>query len=187
MKRPTLLLLLGIVAGLVAFGIASRLQTSQHRRILDQPAAELAWLRHEYQLSDDQFARVSALHTAYQPTCAELCRRIADANQNLRDAVARTNALTDEIRERVRDTGRTRDDCRQAMLAHLYAVAREMPPDAGRRYLDTMLAATCVLQEARPIGTALSEALSEARSGARSGAQSGAKSDPASLRHPHHE
>jgi hypothetical protein len=33
-----------------------------------------------------------------------------------------------------------------AMLGHLFAVAREMPPEKGARYLQIMLDATCVLQ-----------------------------------------
>lgn len=158
MKRPSLVLLVGIAIGFLAFAATSWLESRPHRRLLEEPASELAWLRHEYGLSDSQFQRVVALHTAYQPTCAELCQRIADANRRLRDAIAATNVVTDEIRLRLRETGQARDDCRQAMLNHLFSVARELPADAGHRYLESMLAATCVLQEARPIHAANAEA-----------------------------
>lgn len=151
MKRPWLLLPLGLLAGAIAFGAAFWLRTQPQRQAAAAPGAELEWLRREFQLSEDVFRRVSELHRNYQPTCAELCRRIADQNRRLRDTVGRTNAMTDEIRELVSATGRARDDCRQAMLTHLYAVAREMPPEAGNRYLQIMMQATCVLQEARPI------------------------------------
>lgn len=154
MKRPSRVLLLGLVAGLAAFAFASRLQTQPHRRLLRAPASELAWLRHEFDLSDDQYRRVLALHQAYQPTCADLCRRIDESNRRLRDAIARTNAVTEEVRAALLATGQARDACRQAMLAHLFAVAREMPAEAGRRYLDAMLAQTCVVQEARPVHAA---------------------------------
>lgn len=162
MKRPWLLLPLGLLAGALAFGAAFWLRTQPQRQAAATPGAELEWLRREFRLSDDVFRRVSELHRNYQPTCAELCRRIADQNRRLREAVARTNAMTDEIRELVTATGRARDDCRQAMLTHLYAVAREMPAEAGNRYIQSMLAATCVLQEARPIDAALQPGAGEA-------------------------
>lgn len=151
MKRPFPLLLAGLIAGGVAFGAMFWLQTRGHHSLSAAPGSELEWLRQEFRLNDAQFARVSALHQAYRPTCADLCRRIAERNERLRAAVARTNVVTEEIRTLVTETGRARDDCRQAMLTHLYAVAAEMPPEAGQRYLQIMLGATCVLQETRSI------------------------------------
>ena len=153
MKHPWLLLPIGLLAGALAFGAAFWLRTQPQRQAATAPGVELEWLRREFNLSNEVFLRVSELHRNYQPTCAELCRRISDQNRRLRETVARTNAMTDEIRELVSATGRARDDCRQAMLTHLYAVAQEMPPEAGSRYIQIMLAATCVLQEARPIDT----------------------------------
>ncbi len=152
MKKPSLLLLpLGLIAGALAFGTGFWLQTRFHPVGSTGAGVELDWLRREFKLTDTQFARVAELHNAYKPHCAELCQRISDRNQRLRDAVARTNVLTDEIKGLVAETGRTRDECRQAMLGHLYAVAGQMPPDSGQRYLQLMLSATCVLQETRSI------------------------------------
>ncbi len=154
MNRPLLLLPLGLLAALLAFGATSWIHTRTTRSEDSSARPELAWLRQEFRLSGQQFDRVIALHEAYQPTCATLCRRIAEQNERLRAAVAGTNTLTDDIRTLVAETGRVRDECRQAMLAHLYAVAREMPPDEGPRYLQRMLTATCVVQEGRTIESA---------------------------------
>lgn len=154
--RPLSVLAFGLVAGAVAFGSTYWWRTREHRDLLASPGSELAWLRHEFRLTDDQFSRVTKLHTAYQPTCAELCRRIAEQNRRLHDAVLATNAVTPEITALVAETGRVRDACRAAMLAHLYAVAREMAPEEGRRYLNLMLTKTCVLQAPRSIDSALS-------------------------------
>lgn len=157
MKRRVFFLLLGLPAGALAFALAFWIQTRPHRLLLEESAAELAWLRHEFHLTDLEFERVSTLHLAYRPTCELLCQRIADSNRRLREAVAATNTMTEEVLRRIQETGKARDDCRQAMLTHLFAVAREMPPEQGRRYLDVMLAATCVLQETRPLHSGLSQ------------------------------
>lgn len=154
MRRPLLILPAGLLAGLLAFALAYWWQTREHAHLLATPQSELAWLRHEFHLTDAQFDRIAALHADYRPTCATLCRRIAEQNDLLREAVLRTNAVTPKISALVAETGRVRDDCRAAMLAHLYAVAREMPPEEGRRYLGLMLTETCVLQAGRPVDAA---------------------------------
>ena len=151
MKRPLPALLVGLLLGALAFGLVYWLQTRTHRSLRREPSAELAWLRHEFQLSPAEFARVVELHQNYRPTCAELCRRIEEQNRRLQDAVLATNAMTPEIRQLVTETGQARDACRQAMLTHLYAVAREMPPEQGRRYLALMIDSTCVLEAVRPL------------------------------------
>lgn len=153
MLRPWRILTLGLLAGALAFAATFWLKTRHHARPTPAADLELEWLRREFHLPPATFERIVSLHRDYQPTCAELCRRIEDRNARLRDAVARTNILTDEIRALVQETGRVRDECRQAMLAHLYAVSREMPEPAAQRYLQLMLGATCILQDAHPIDT----------------------------------
>lgn len=152
MKRPLLLLPLGLAAGLLAFAAVYWLTVRDHRAMLRDPQSELAWLRTEFGLSDDQFNRVAALHAEYQPVCADFCRRIAESNARLRNAILKTNALNPELRGALEETGRLRDACREAMLAHLYDVARELPRDAAMRYLRSMLDATCVVEHPRPAG-----------------------------------
>lgn len=151
MKRLRRPLIFGFLLGIVAFGLAYGLQTRTHRILQREPRAELAWLRHEFGLSPDQFDRVARLHYDYRPTCAELCRRISEQNRRLETAVLATNRVTAELQQLLAETGQARDECRRAMLAHLYAVAREMPPEQGRRYLAQMIASTCVLEAMRPI------------------------------------
>lgn len=151
LKRPLLWLPAGLLAALLAYGAMYWVQTRDHRALLRSGDSELAWLRHEFQLTDDQYARVSALHTDYRPTCEELCRRITQENRRLQEAVRTTNTVTPEIEALLKSTGRARDDCRQAMLAHLYRVAAELPPDVGRRYLSVMLQKTCIVEDAQPL------------------------------------
>ncbi|MBL9139826.1 MAG: periplasmic heavy metal sensor [Verrucomicrobiales bacterium] len=151
MRRPWMLLPVGLGLGVVGFALAYWLVTHEPRSRLRSPQAELAWLQHEFQLTPAQFEKVTALHEAYRPRCAELCRRIHEQNRRLEEAALRTNAPTTELRSLVLETGRARDECRQAMLEHLYAVSREMPPEAASRYLRLMLSSTCVIEDARNV------------------------------------
>ena len=154
MRKPWVPLLLGLLGGVLAFGVAYWSMTREPRAAMRGPDAELAWLRAEFPMSDAEFQRVVALHREYLPTCGELCRRIAEQNARLQAAVLGSKEVTPEIARLVVETGRVRDECRKAMLGHLYAVAREMPPESGRRYLERMLAATCVVEQGHTIGEA---------------------------------
>ena len=156
MHRSWLMLAAGVAGGILAFLVAYGVATRESRAILREPGAELIWLKKEFGLSETEFQRVSALHHAYAPTCAQLCRRIAEQNGKLQAAVLATNVVTEEIASLVRETGRVRDDCRAAMLKHLYEVAGQMPPEAGSRYLEVMLAATCILEEPHPMAGGVS-------------------------------
>lgn len=155
MKRPWMLLALSLLAGALAFGGAFWLTGRAHRFAV-QPGdtGETTWLRREFRLNEAEFARVAKLHNDYKPTCADLCRRINEQNERLRRAALATNVVTPELRELVIETGRVRDECRAAMLAHLYAVAREMPSAEGQRYLEAMLSSTCILQTSRALDSA---------------------------------
>lgn len=151
MRRPWLLLPVGLGLGVLGFVLSYWVVTHEPRSRLREPQAELAWLQHEFQLTPAQFEKVTALHEAYRPRCADLCRRIHEQNRRLEEAALKTNVSTAELRALVIETGRARDECRQAMLEHLYAVAREMPPDTGTRYLRLMLSSTCVIEDTRNV------------------------------------
>lgn len=152
MKRSFLLLPLGLLVGVLSFGAVHWWMTRDTRALAAEPRGELLWLRQEFHLSDEQFSKVAALHEAYRPTCAELCRRIAEQNQRLEQAALSAVEMSPHLASLVSETGRVRDDCRNAMLTHLYAVAKEMPPAQGRRYLELMISGTCVLQPTHTIG-----------------------------------
>jgi len=157
MPRLFLLLAAGLLAGVLAFATAFWMKTREPRALLREPYSELAWLGQEFGLTPAQLSQIEALHLAYQPTCADLCRRIDAANRRLQTAILSTNTVTDEIRGLLAETGRVRDDCRLAMLGHLYAVTRELPPTAAARYLEFMLAATCLVEDPHPLAVPLSD------------------------------
>ena len=136
MKKSLLILVAGfalaIVVGLVCYWIGS----SPHSAMSDTPGAEIAWIKHEFHLSDAEFAHVTALHQAYQPVCRDNCRQVDELNARLKTLLASHSNVTPEIEAILTEAARLRTHCQIEMLRHFTEVSRAMPPEQGRRYLD---------------------------------------------------
>ncbi len=140
MKRPVIILIIAIVAGLVSYSITRTQHASADGTLLDG-LPELAWLRTELDLSDEQFAKVAELHAAYRPVCGEMCRRIEESRARL-ESVALKNRTTDaELQQAIADYERVRGECKTKMLEHLYQTAALMSEEQAMRYLKTVLPA----------------------------------------------
>jgi hypothetical protein len=135
MKKAALVLLLGLCLGTAAFTGFYYLGTSRAREMLKESEPELAWLKHEFNLSDAEYTRVNALHEAYLPRCAERCRLIEAQNACLREMLATNQAVTPELQNVLVERAKTRAQCEADMLKHFQEVSRAMPPEQGRRYL----------------------------------------------------
>lgn len=135
MKRAGLILLLGLLVGTAGFSGFYYLGTASHRSLMQEPQPELAWLKKEFKLSDVEFARISQMHAAYRPQCAERCRRIEEQNEKLQRLLAQSTNVTPEIQTLLAERAKTRAECETEMLKHFLAVSRTMPPEQGRRYL----------------------------------------------------
>ena len=144
MKRSLFILALALVAGAVAF-ILTRSRcgcevaqvpagNSSHARL---PA--LDWLRHEFQLSDEQFTQFSALHLAYQPTCEELCQKILTSQRKVMALTAEGSSVTPALKAALLENATLRAECQAAMVGHLYQSAACMSADRARHYLREML------------------------------------------------
>lgn len=103
-----------------------------------RPAGEMDWLRGEFNLTGGQFAKIKALHEAYQPKCASMCRRIMEADANLDRCVSANTTMTHEVEAALKQCAVVQEDCRRAMLGHIYAVSAEMSPAGRERYLHRM-------------------------------------------------
>lgn len=99
---------------------------------------ELAWLRSEFHLDAVAFAKIKALHAAYEPRCMELCRAILDADSAVARLSKQSTSLTPDLRTAIENAARVSNECHLAMREHLYQVAQAMPPAEGRRFLDMM-------------------------------------------------
>ena len=135
MKKGGIILLLGVLLGGGAFTGFYYSGTTCCRGLMKEPQPELAWLKHEFGLSDTELARISDLHSAYLPQCAARCGRLEELNTRLNHLLAATNALTPEIQELLTERAKARSDCEAEMLRHFLEVSRTMPPEQGRRYL----------------------------------------------------
>lgn len=135
MKRAWFIVIAGLVLGLAAYAGIYFARTADNHSIVKGSQPMLSWLQQEYHLSDSQFARVCELYAAYQPKCAEMCRRIDAQNTETERLLAATNAVTPEIREALARAAQLRAECQTAMLEHFYEVAQAMPAEEGKRYL----------------------------------------------------
>ncbi len=135
MKRALIISVLGIVLAVGAFCGFYFLNTASHRALLKSETPELAWLKHEFNLSAAEFARISELHESYMPDCTEMCKRIASKNAELKLLLANTNVLTSEIEQKLSESSQLRFECQKMMLEHFLSVSRAMPAEQGKRYL----------------------------------------------------
>jgi hypothetical protein len=147
MRRGFTILTLGVVGAVVAYYCLYLLGTATPRAWLRSNQPELTWLKHEFNLSDSQFARISQLHEGYLPQCKERCRSIEGLNNKLRKAIGATTQLTPEIEKLLADRARMRADCQAEMLKHFFEVSRTMPAEQGRRYLAWVQAQTCLHEQ----------------------------------------
>jgi hypothetical protein len=136
MKKGALILLLGVLVAAAAFSGLYYLGTAPCRVIMSQTQPELAWLKKEFRLSDAEFNRITKLHEAYRPQCAQRCLLIAEQNRRLEQLLAQTSSVTPEIQNLLAERAKTRADCEAEMLKHFLEVSRTMPPEQGRRYLE---------------------------------------------------
>lgn len=133
-RRPLLLLVLAVVAGLLGYGV-TRLALRTPAAELSSADAQLDWLAREFKLDAAVRAEVARLQADYEPICEAHCAAIADAQAALRrsgpnDPAARS--LAEAEIERLKQV------CAESTQAHLRSVAALMTPDQAARFLAMM-------------------------------------------------
>lgn len=144
MKSGLWILAAALLAGFAGFmvtrkqGCCASIETAAardgHTRL-----PELEWLHQEFKLSDEQFAKVSALHMAYRPTCEGLCQKIMASHEKVERLVKAEPQVSPELKAALQEHAAMHVECQTAMLTHLYQTAACMSPDQARHYLDAML------------------------------------------------
>ena len=142
MKR-SLTLLAVVAAGVLAYCAAHWWRLSVHKHDAPPPADSLAWVQKEFRLTDSELAAVEEKHRAYQPKCAEMCRRIEEANQRVATLLRVSRAMTPELEAAIRASQLRQAECQTAMLAHIYETATLMPAEAAQSYLKTVTSRVC--------------------------------------------
>lgn len=152
MKRGLLILALGLVGAVVAYCCVYLMGTAKPRAMMQSPQPELAWLKHEFNLGDAEFKRISELHAGYLPQCMERCRHIDELNDKLSNTLASATQVTPEIEKLLNDRAQMRATCQAEMLKHFFEVSRTMPPEQGKRYLAWARDNTCLREQAMDHG-----------------------------------
>jgi hypothetical protein len=135
MRRAGFILSFGLLACIAAFAGFYFVGTASSRELLKQPHPELAWLKKEFKLNDEEFSRIVTLHEGYLPQCAERCKLIEEQNVRLQQMLATADSVTPEIEGVLALRAKIRSDCETEMLRHFLEVSRTMPEAQGRRYL----------------------------------------------------
>lgn len=130
MKRVLLILALAIVACIAACAIVYFYQM----RI---PSDE--WMGRRLGLSGEALAEFTAAHYRYAATCAEMCRKIQNADARLAALVLENTGFNAEIVEAMTSADALRTECRQNMLRHFYEVAAMLGPRERETYMDLVL------------------------------------------------
>jgi hypothetical protein len=139
MKTLLTLLAAGLVAGAAACAVFHGWTMAGHGNALRHSGPEeLAWLRSEFGLGDEEFARITQLHLEYLPFCEALCARLEDLYSRLRPLVAASDEITPEIEMLLGEAAELRRECQITMLRHFYKVSQVMPEPQGKRYLARM-------------------------------------------------
>ena len=147
MRRGFLILGLGVIAAVVAYGCFYLMGTTGLREWQRSRQPELVWIKQEFKMSDAAFAQLSQLHEAYLPQCRERCRLIRQMNNKLGELLATTSDVTLEIESVLTERAKMRSECQTSMLKHFFEVSRTMPPEQGRRYLAWVQEQTCLREQ----------------------------------------
>jgi len=137
-KKPLLRLVALIALAVVAGAGVYFWKTAPMRSMLccDQP--ELAWLQHEFKVSDKDMDRVTQLHKAYLAQCEALCAQIEATNSLVRQQLEKDGAVTPAVEKLLSDAAQLRVQCQKNMLGYFAEVSKSMPPEEGKRYLAWM-------------------------------------------------
>lgn len=138
MKKGLFILLLAAASAFAGYWIYYGCATRAERTMLKEAGGEMQWLRREYHLTDAQFARIEEMHRAYAPKCGLMCQKIAKADVKLDQLISASKTVTPEVAAALKESAAVQEECREAMLGHIYAVSAAMPPEEGARYLQMM-------------------------------------------------
>lgn len=139
MKKGLLILAAAMMAGILAFFLSRGQRTAETGSVLLDSLPELAWLRTDLELADEQFSKVEKLHLDYRPVCAEMCRRIAESEAAVAKLAGTQGGMSNDLAQAIENHGRVIAACKRSMLEHLYQTASLMDERQARRYLEVTL------------------------------------------------
>ena len=134
MKLALVIIIASLALGAATYFLCFRMATEPMRQMASA-GNELAWLGSEFQLTPEQLKRIEQLHSAYEPRCMEMCRKIAGNNAELEKLIVEGRQFTPDMERLLRASSEIQIECRREMLTHIYSVAAVMPSEKGERYI----------------------------------------------------
>jgi hypothetical protein len=150
MKRGAIIVLLGLILSVAGGFAAYFARTAPQRAIMCSAEPEMAWLKQEYHLTDEQFSQVEKMHAEYLQQCGELCMRIAATNELVRAKISMNGGVAPELQQLLENAAALRAECQKNMLGHCFAVSSQMLPDDGKRYLAWVQEQVLAMPHERP-------------------------------------
>ncbi len=132
----TIACVLGLAA--LAAGVTYYCMRAEAPVVEEHSGDSLVWLRHEFELTPEQMARIEKLHAAYGEVCEAHCAAIVASRTELQRLAAQGASGTplDEAKENAR---RLDIECRTSLEAHVGEIAEIIGGEQGRRYLATVM------------------------------------------------
>ena len=139
--------LLALAVAALAFGL-TRWFSCPHT---GSDADEMAWMKTEFHLTPPQTAAIAKLHDAYDPVCQLHCRLIRETRARLTAIETATPRRPADYAAAQSEMTRLKAVCHDATRQHLEAVAAQMPPGEGRRFLALTLPKLSVQSHDAPL------------------------------------
>ena len=139
MKSIATLIIFGVAASIICYGTVYYFGTQSHRHVAQQEYPELAWLRVEFELSEEEFERIRKLHYAYLPKCESMCELVSEKNAELVHVMGQGTNGEELHKALIEEVVGIRADCQRMMLEHFHSVGQEMNPTQRERYLSWVL------------------------------------------------
>ena len=133
--RRHIIFLIGLLVCAAGYGGVYFASTASTRSLAEERAPELAWLKKEFNLPDEEFRRICDIHASYLPECRAMCQKIDANNVHIQELLRASTNLTPEIERALAESAKLRADCQTMMLKHFFAVSRTMSDNEGPRYL----------------------------------------------------
>jgi hypothetical protein len=102
-------------------------------------ADALGWMRQDFALTDEEFAKVCALHDAYRPHCDVMCERMRTATARVSASLNDQPRMNAETEAALREYDEARAECQRDALNHVLDTASVMKPAAGRAFVQKVL------------------------------------------------
>ena len=132
--KATVVLLVALAGGAGAFTWRA-VRPAHASAVQDR---ELRWLQQEFALSDDVVVRIATLHRQYVAECEPMCEALKKGEAAAARLLVADKRVTTELERALERSNKLVAECQRRMVQHFYAVAKEMPPSAGERYLALM-------------------------------------------------